>query len=250
MFLRRFTQHFKEQNWIAAFVDFLIVVTGIFIGLQVNGWNETRIARNEEAQFIQQLHSDIGSIEAMQRRLLGRRLSYGAQLNSANDVLFGRTDRSGLTEDECVSIYASNLLYVPVPDVGSFNELIATGRVSIIRDSQLRVALIDFQQIAEASRRQIDNSAFVTRSIEFNFPELIQIQTFIDETGEVRIDARCDVAAMKENQAFLNNFARNTDLFDGYLRGALKPWSDKLREIHTRVDETLGETHAEAAGAS
>lgn len=39
MFLRRFSQHLKEQNWLALVLDFLIVVSGIFIGLQVTNYS-------------------------------------------------------------------------------------------------------------------------------------------------------------------------------------------------------------------
>lgn len=43
MLLRRITKHITDQNWFAVFIDFLIVVVvGLFIGLQVNNWNENR----------------------------------------------------------------------------------------------------------------------------------------------------------------------------------------------------------------
>ncbi len=40
MLLRRITQHVKDQNWFAVSLDFLIVVVGILIAFQVNGWSE------------------------------------------------------------------------------------------------------------------------------------------------------------------------------------------------------------------
>ena len=39
MLLRRITKHVTDQNWFAAFIDFLIVVVGVFIGIQVANWN-------------------------------------------------------------------------------------------------------------------------------------------------------------------------------------------------------------------
>jgi hypothetical protein len=35
MILRRVIEHVKAQNWTAMALDFLIVVTGVFIGIQV-----------------------------------------------------------------------------------------------------------------------------------------------------------------------------------------------------------------------
>ncbi|MEM8774655.1 MAG: hypothetical protein AAGF53_06450 [Pseudomonadota bacterium] len=51
MLLRRITKHVKDQNWFAVGLDFLIVVIGVFIGLQVNTWNEARQDRVVAAQF-------------------------------------------------------------------------------------------------------------------------------------------------------------------------------------------------------
>ena len=42
MLLRRITQHVKEQNWFAVFLDFFIVVAGILIAFQITNWNERR----------------------------------------------------------------------------------------------------------------------------------------------------------------------------------------------------------------
>ncbi len=52
MLLRRITKHVTEQNWFAVFIDFLIVVVGVFIGIQVANWNESLA---EKAKFKQQL---------------------------------------------------------------------------------------------------------------------------------------------------------------------------------------------------
>ena len=42
MLLRRITEHVKAQNWTAVALDFVIVVVGVFIGIQVANWNEGR----------------------------------------------------------------------------------------------------------------------------------------------------------------------------------------------------------------
>ena len=40
MILRRVIKHFRNQEWIAISLDFFIVVVGVFVGLQVQEWNE------------------------------------------------------------------------------------------------------------------------------------------------------------------------------------------------------------------
>lgn len=45
MILRRLTKHIEDQNWFAVVVDFLIVVVGVFIGIQVGNLNDNRQQR-------------------------------------------------------------------------------------------------------------------------------------------------------------------------------------------------------------
>lgn len=52
MLLRRFSKHVEDQNWFAVALDFVIVVIGVFMGFQLNNWNEARRLDNayREAQ--------------------------------------------------------------------------------------------------------------------------------------------------------------------------------------------------------
>ena len=47
MLLRRITEHVKAQNWTAVALDFVIVVVGVFIGIQVANWNDARADQQE-----------------------------------------------------------------------------------------------------------------------------------------------------------------------------------------------------------
>ena len=40
MLLSRVIEHVKNQHWTAVILDFVIVVMGVFIGLQVQDWNK------------------------------------------------------------------------------------------------------------------------------------------------------------------------------------------------------------------
>ena len=55
MLLRRITEHVKTQNWFAVAIDFIIVVVGIFVGLQVSNWNEASRAATTERAILEQL---------------------------------------------------------------------------------------------------------------------------------------------------------------------------------------------------
>jgi hypothetical protein len=42
MILARAIEHMRQQHWTGVFIELVIVVLGVFIGLQVNNWNEAR----------------------------------------------------------------------------------------------------------------------------------------------------------------------------------------------------------------
>ena len=46
MILRSVMGHVRDQNWFAVGIDFLIVIVGVFIGIQVANWNAERMERS------------------------------------------------------------------------------------------------------------------------------------------------------------------------------------------------------------
>ena len=62
MILRRVIEHFRKQEWTAIAIDFAIVVLGVFVGLQVNNWNEARSSSRQEGVLIAQLADDLRSM--------------------------------------------------------------------------------------------------------------------------------------------------------------------------------------------
>lgn len=59
MRLRSITQHIKEQNWFAVVLDFIIVVVGVFVGLQVSNWNEAQTFDNKETELLYELRKEM-----------------------------------------------------------------------------------------------------------------------------------------------------------------------------------------------
>ena len=63
MILRRIIAHLRKQEWTAIGIDFLIVVVGVFVGLQAQAWNESRQDRVRERMYIERLERDFTAIE-------------------------------------------------------------------------------------------------------------------------------------------------------------------------------------------
>jgi hypothetical protein len=66
MILRRITEHVRTQNWTAIGIDFVIVVVGVFIGIQVSNWNATQAEHGRERFLLGELREELAeSIEQL-----------------------------------------------------------------------------------------------------------------------------------------------------------------------------------------
>ena len=58
MILRRFMKHVTDQNWFAVWLDVIVVITGIFLGMQVTEWNEVRKEKQTERIVIKRISDE------------------------------------------------------------------------------------------------------------------------------------------------------------------------------------------------
>jgi hypothetical protein len=246
MILQRLARSFGRRDWGTVLAEILIVVVGIFIGLQVDDWNQSRKDRNDELAFLRALHDDVLRVDELSSRLRQRRLDRLDWTLGAGDVLFDRNGRTALTENECAAIVWSSAFNLTATGLPSVDELISTGRMGIIQDVDLRTALVALKQTRAALDATISektaSSNFV--SLPSAFPGLFELSMRFDDTiGEVVTINKCDLAAMRANKHFLNQFSANTDGYDAYIRDGVRPWSEQLERVHARIDAILNIDH-------
>lgn len=70
MILRRVIEHVREQNWTAIAIDFVIVVVGVFFGIQIGNWNAERIEAQRRGQIIDALVTNLNDATSVQERFV------------------------------------------------------------------------------------------------------------------------------------------------------------------------------------
>ena len=70
MILRRFAEALKQQNWSAVAIEFVLLVLGVFLGIQVANWNETRIERDLVRGHLSEIAQDLRTHEAIGEDLI------------------------------------------------------------------------------------------------------------------------------------------------------------------------------------
>ncbi len=83
MILRRMADAVREQNWFTVIIEILIVVIGIFLGLQVTDWNEGLKEQARADQYRERLIADITDDAAqfqLRTNFINEVLTYSEQL--------------------------------------------------------------------------------------------------------------------------------------------------------------------------
>ena len=58
MILQRLTTALRKQEWFTVVIETLIVMFGVFLGLQVNNWNQARFERADTQNVLERLERD------------------------------------------------------------------------------------------------------------------------------------------------------------------------------------------------
>ena len=215
MILRRVIKHFKNQEWTAIFLDFIIVVVGILIAFQITNWNEGRAEQRLERQYLERLRDDltrskiaaIESIDTVQKQIDNQGVMVKAlqacELNEATRPVFHEGLRT-IGQTQPLSLVR-----------GTLDELQSTGRTGLIRNLELRTAINDLlenyedqakilefitarfsPQMAYVDGRMVfdlpdgivtaDEYPIADRSISYDFPVLCKDTHYISAISAIR----------------------------------------------------------------
>ena len=69
MILRRLSQSLKEQNWAAIVIEFVLLVAGVFLGIQVANWNAARVDDIRAQTYLVRIKDNLNyDLQAIERR--------------------------------------------------------------------------------------------------------------------------------------------------------------------------------------
>jgi hypothetical protein len=248
MILRRVIAHFKKQEWTAIALDFLIVVVGVFVGLQVNNWNERQGDRRRESAYLQRLHDDIASLRADTARD-ERSVKARNALMQAAMASFESRDAAGLAalgSEHCSAIVRSHIYASGIVTPPTIGEILQSGEVGIIQDPELRAAIVRFDQAVEDMSQLRADLQIDRRSLGRFYSNYIKVGLRGWE------DSECRFAELINDQGFLNDFADNLRRDDAFTSSVIGRLNTMQRDLHAMLDETLGLAHEPetAKGAS
>lgn len=145
MILQRITGALKRRDWSQITTEILIVVIGIFLGLQVQAWYEELQNRELEIVYIERLLKDADNSIIEQQIVLGRMTDLVIKFNQLLKMLSeGQITNDNLNEFS--SLYLETRGWVSVYFFQeTINEMISSGTLSVIRSTEFRTKISQFR---------------------------------------------------------------------------------------------------------
>ena len=172
MLLRRVTEHVKAQNWTAVGIDFVIVVIGVFMGIQVNNWNQARIAQQTERDYYAKLVEDLRAEENTRVARIAyyqRTKQHGLAALSA----LGQADET-LEEQFLVDAYQATQIWSYTPHRPTYDELLSIGITNAISNVAYRNRLANYYIGLDNSRTILQERTPFRDSLRSHMPYSVQ----------------------------------------------------------------------------
>jgi hypothetical protein len=172
MLLRRITEHVKAQNWTAIAIDFVIVVVGVFIGIQVSNWNEDRQNDSRIQSYYQRLIQDSES----EIQALNARLDYIAVTETYGEKALATLEDevAMLSSEFMIALYQASQIWTYSVQRSTYDEILYSGIAEAIPDPKLRTRLANTYLSAELTRQVIVSETPYREKIRRYLPHEIQ----------------------------------------------------------------------------
>jgi hypothetical protein len=197
----------KKQHWSGVFIELVIVVAGVFIGLQVNNWNQARADARLGQDYAKRLTHDL------QENLTGLR----AQIAYYSAVLEGvqKTDELLRTADPdpralVINAYRATEINYIAPVRATWDQIVSSGHLGLLPVGAVESGLSQYYafDIAQDVYRSGLNSAY-RQTVRQIIPMSMQIamragcSDVRDQRGNIvgfvkNCDLNVDPAALRE----------------------------------------------------
>ena len=189
MILRSVTKHIKDQNWFAVFLDFLIVVVGVFVGIQVSNWDQERKNNALAADYVQRIEVDIEE----QISLLNHISNYYQLVYDHAQAAIQAFEQptESLDAQFLIDLFQSSQRLNFLVNQSTYDELLSTGRIANIRDKQIRNLITNYY-------RRISSSNITVNEIS---PYRRLVRLYMDASIQAQILENCGDVYLKENES-------------------------------------------------
>lgn len=147
MILRRLSKSLKEQNWTAIVIEFILLVSGVFLGIQVANWNAERVDASRATAYLERIRDDINADLSNYQDRIGFWSDVSAY--GAKGLAYAETgEAKGATQwDLLLAYFQSSQVAEFYTTDATFEELKSAGELGLIKDTRFRYELSQYYSL-------------------------------------------------------------------------------------------------------
>lgn len=148
MFVNRIVTDAQNQNWVAVIADLLIVVIGLFTGLQVDSWWQSYQDSSQARIYLQELQQDFtGNRELLLGALEEGELIINDMIELSNQALLDTPTLPVIELDEKFSSVQSMQTFSAISS--AYSNLVSSSELGILKSRELKNILADYYSLAD-----------------------------------------------------------------------------------------------------
>ncbi|WP_262695945.1 hypothetical protein [Kordiimonas aquimaris] len=244
MILRRMADAIRTQNWFTVIIEFLLVITGVLVALQVDTWNNERQNRVEERRLASQLLSELTTTIETKNAWIEEIDTQRKALEGAIFVVQDTDPNAHMSDEQCTAAWASHIIVFTTSQLATLDEILSTGGVRTLKDKNLRDTLLAF---SDTRKRAAANLALIR--IDFanlidNYPDafprtLTRTSPDTSNNSNLSISSEvvCDLSLIRATPAIRNKLISNL----GRTTGAIDTAREEvvaMENLKIRLSET------------
>lgn len=195
MRLKRFIEKIRNRDWTTLGLELVILVLGVFLGLQAQEWSLRRQADADSAEYTRRLLADFRT-ELWMRSFL---VEYYDDVAASNERVLDALEGRAPLDDEALLVNAFRATqYIQwYASPSTYGELVSTGAVDMIRSEPARdLARLTFGARLMDNIERDGGDAPFRRAFRSHVP--LDVQRTLQRTCGDRVPARGDFEALAD----------------------------------------------------
>ena len=221
MIPRRIREHVSHHNWFAVAIDFLIVVIGVFVGIQASNWNQARVERRQAREYRSMLQGDL---DANLHNLESRTRYYNwVRAEALATIADLKRPSSSLDDQFLVHAYQATQIQPWALKRNTYDEILSVGAMASLGDPLLRDKISNYYVASDVTGSNL--------TVQPPYREIVR--RIMPYAAQQAIRARC-------NERIVQNKSGSVDIIlpEGQCRLGLDPAT--VRQAVTQVHDWPG----------
>lgn len=214
-YFRQLRRKLMEQNKIRTYIlyavgEIALVMIGILLALQVNNWNQQRLADIKAVSYHERIIEDLDIFISETRNSMGRSTRIRNMILETVELL----ESKKLPEDKIQLFDRTLHLYYQIPyrnpSLTTLTEMRSNGELNLIRNLELRKKLIKMEQEILSTDQILVSIGNHTEEPVFYVDQYVRS---IPDTSSIRVNyievsVKADFNAMANDEKLINYFSK------------------------------------------